>query len=430
MRTVMWHRHSCLCCFFLLLSTAAAQSPKPLTLAEAEATALKNHPRINSALLNARATDAVTKQISAARYPTLSSNLTGVGAQSDTAVSAGAVTTSSLSSRGPAAGIVGNQLLFDFGRVSSLTKSSDFRAGAQRQTAQATRAQIILQVRTAFFQSLQAQSVLQVASETVAARQLTLRQVTRLFESKLKSSLDVSFAEVNLSEAELLLFRAENDIKGALAELAAAMGQDELEPVELKDELLPDPLGPDMAPLIEQALRQRPELRSSRLQHDAALQFARAEKSLMYPSVSIIGTAGVVPIREDKLHGTYSGVGINVNIPILNGSLYSARRDEAELRAQAAAQDQRDLEIRIERDLKLAWYNANNAFRRLDVTARLLDQANRSLRLAQSRYDLGLGSIVELNQAQLNKTSAEISNATAKYDYQIQRANLDYQSSR
>jgi len=198
--------------------------------------------------------------------------------------------------------------------------------------------------------------------------------------------------------------------------------------VELKDEPLPDPLGPEIAPVLQQALRNRPELRGARLQHDSALQFTRAEKGLLYPSVSLIAAAGVVPIHQDKLNNTYSGVGINVNIPILNGGLYSARRTEAELRAQAAAQDTRDLEIRIARDIKVAWFNATNAFRRLDVTARLLDQANRSLRLAQSRYDLGLGSIVELNQAQLNKTSAEITNAGARYEYQIQRAVLDYQS--
>jgi len=135
----------------------------------------------------------------------------------------------------------------------------------------------------------------------------------------------------------------------------------------------------------------------------------------------------VLPAHDDKLHGSYSGIGVNVSIPVLNGSLYSARRTEADLRAQAAAQDVRDLEIRIERDVKVAWFNATNAFRRLDVTARLLDQSTRSLRLAQSRYDLGLGSIVELNQALLNKTSAEISNAGAKYEYQAARAVLDYQ---
>ena len=261
--------------FALLMVAAAAlataQAPKMLTLAEAKLTAVKNHPRVNSALLNARAADAVTKQINAAHYPALASNITGVGAQNDTSVAAGAITTSSLSSRIPAAGIAGNQLLYDHGRVSSLAKSSDLRAGAQRQTAHAARAQIVLNVRSAYFQSLQAQSVLQVARETVAARQLTLRQVTRLFESKLKSSLDVSFAEVNLSEAELLLFRAENDIRAAQAELAAAMGLDALDPVELKDEPLPAPLGPEIALLLEEALRNRPELRGARLQHDSAL---------------------------------------------------------------------------------------------------------------------------------------------------------------
>ncbi|HTM49256.1 MAG TPA: TolC family protein [Bryobacteraceae bacterium] len=419
------------CSLLLAVAAAAAafaQTPRLLTLADAQAIAAKNHPRVNSLLLNAQATDAVTRQIGAGRYPTLASNLTGVGAQNDSAVAAGNVTTSSLSSRVPAMGIVGSQLLYDFGRISYLSKSSELRAGAQRQTAEATKAQIALQVRTAYFQSLQAQSVLQVARETVAARRLTLRQVTRLFESKLKSSLDVSFAEVNLSEAELLLFKAENDIKAALTDLAAAMGLDSLEPVELKDELLPDPLGPDAAPLIEQALRNRPELRGAKLQHDSALQFARAEKSLLYPSVSVIGAAGVVPIHQDKINTSYSAVGVNVSIPILNGGLFSSRKAEADLRAQAAAQDTRDLEIRIERDVKLAWLNATNAFRRLDVTSRLLDQANRSLRLAQSRYDLGLGSIVELNQAQLNKTSAEIGSAGARYEYQIQRAILDFQA--
>ena len=411
---------------YLLLwvaAAASAQTAKVLTLSEAEAIAVKSHPRVNSALLNARASDAVTRQVGSARYPLVSSNLTGTGVQKDTATAAGALTTSSLFNR-LAAGVVASQLLYDFGRAGNLTRSAGMRADAQRETAQATRAQ--MQVRAAYFQALQAQSVLKVAQETVAARQLTLRQVTRLFESKLKSSLDVSFGEVNLSEAELLLFRAENDIKAALAELAAGMGQSTID-AALADEPMPSPLDPDAKSSVDQAMKQRPELLSLRLQRDAALQFARAEKSLLYPTVSAIAAAGVLPAHDDKLHGSYSGIGLNVSIPVLNGSLYSARRTEADLRAQAAAQDVRDLEIRIERDVKVAWFNATNAFRRLDVTARLLDQSTRSLRLAQSRYDLGLGSIVELNQALLNKTSAEISNAGAKYEYQTARAVLDYQ---
>ena len=78
--------------------------------------------------------------------------------------------------------------------------------------------------------------------------------------------------------------------------------------------------------------------------------------------------------------------------------------------------------------MRVAWLNANTALQRLGVTAELLQQATQALDLAQARYDLGLGSIVELSQAQLNKTSAEIVSTSAKYEYQIQRAVLDYQT--
>ena len=104
-----------------------------------------------------------------------------------------------------------------------------------------------------------------------------------------------------------------------------------------------------------------------------------------------------------------------------------ARLTEADLRAQAAAQNLRDFENRVARDAQVAWLNASTAFERLALTAQLLDQATLAMNLAQSRYDLGLSSIVELSQAQLNQTSAEIASAGAKYDYQLLRAVLDYQ---
>jgi outer membrane protein len=115
-----------------------------------------------------------------------------------------------------------------------------------------------------------------------------------------------------------------------------------------------------------------------------------------------------------------------VNIPIFNGGLFSARKSEALLRAQAADRDVQDYSLHVSRDVQSAWFDANNAFHRLDITARLVDQAAKALHLAQARYDAGLGSIVELNQAQLSETSAEIDAAGAKYDYLSRRTALDY----
>ena len=115
-----------------------------------------------------------------------------------------------------------------------------------------------------------------------------------------------------------------------------------------------------------------------------------------------------------------------MNIPILNGGLFKARRQEAESRTAAGSKDVQDLTVLIGRDVRVAWLDANDAFRRLDVTARLVAQATEALRLAQARYDNALGSIVELNQAQLNQTLAEIAAASAKYEYLGRRAALNY----
>ena len=78
------------------------------------------------------------------------------------------------------------------------------------------------------------------------------------------------------------------------------------------------------------------------------------------------------------------------------------------------------MQDRIVRDVRTAWLNANSGFQRLSVTEQLLSQANQAVDLAQSRYKLGLSSIVELSQAQLNQTQAQIEQASAKYDYQTQ----------
>jgi outer membrane protein len=77
--------------------------------------------------------------------------------------------------------------------------------------------------------------------------------------------------------------------------------------------------------------------------------------------------------------------------------------------------------------MKGAWLSANNAFQRIGLTDQLLTQANLALDAAQARYGLGLSSIVELSQAQLNKTDAEIQNVTSRYDFQTQSALLKYQ---
>lgn len=397
-----------------------------LTLKEAEALALKNHPQVSAAQFTALAANQVTSEVRAGYLPTFFASVTGAGAADNSRLASGNLNNPIIYNRF-ATGVTVSQLITDFGRTGNLTESSRLRARAQEEVVQETRAQVLLQVDRSYYAVLRAESVLRVAEQTVAARQLIVDQVTALANSKLKSGLDVSFATVNLSEARLLLISAQNQLRAASAELSAALGYQDQQTFQLAEEPLPSPPAPDFSQFIAEAIRTRPELANLRFEREAAVRFAEAEKDLRLPSISALGSAGVIPGHDDHLRGRYAAAALNISIPVFNGHLFSARRAEAELRAQAAEKRVKDLENRVARDVKVAWLNANTAFQRLEVTAQLLDQATQALELAQARYDLGLSSIVELSQAQLNKTSAEIGGASAKYEYQIQRAVLDYQ---
>jgi outer membrane protein len=148
---------------------------------------------------------------------------------------------------------------------------------------------------------------------------------------------------------------------------------------------------------------------------------------LWFPTVSALGAAGFAPYRQTGLDGQYAAIGINLSVPLTNGHLFAARHLEASFRARAETERLRDLENRVTRDVRISLLDAQLGFQRLDVTNQLLEQAAQAQELAESRYNLGLSSIVELTQAQLNKTRAEIEQASARYDYQARMASLRYQ---
>ncbi|MEP7351674.1 MAG: TolC family protein [Acidobacteriota bacterium] len=414
----------------LVLSRSTfAQTPLRLTLEEAERLAVANNPQLSAAQFNAEASSQIPLEVHAGLEPNLSGAITAVGADAGSRLAAGGLNNPVVYNR-IGTGLILNQLVTDFGRSSSLVDSAKLRAQAQGQVTQTTRAQILLTVARSYFGVLRAEAILRVAQETVNARQLVFDQISTLSRSNLKSTLDVSFANVNLSDAKLLLSNAQSDVKSAYAELATAIGlpgQYEQGGFTLAAEPPPSSLPDTIDSLMAQAVQDRPELAGLKLEQSAALKFSQAEKDLSLPTISVAASAGFAPASQVQVPGRYGAVGVNVSIPILNGHLFRARQTEAELRAKAAAQNVSDATNRITRDVRVAYLNATAAFDRIGLTIELLNQARLALDLAQRRYDLGLGTIVELSQAQLNVTSAEIAGSSAEYAYQTRRAELSYQ---
>ena len=407
---------------------SAAQDPgsTPLTLQQAEQIALQNHPLIRAAQYGADAARQAVRETRSPYFPTAFGSVTGADAESGSRIAAGGLNNPIIYNRF-STGVTIGQLLTDFGRTHALVQSSSLNAQAQEAGVGGRRADVILGVDRAYFDVLRAQAVQRVAQDTVNARQLVVDQVTALAASGLKSSLDVSFANVNLSEARLLLAQAEGDVRGSLANLGTALGGSQTVTYALAEEPLPAAPPEDSAPLIAEALRDRPDVAAERFTAQAAAKLADAEHDLLLPSIAAVGTFGVTPYHQIGIDDRYAAVGVNVNVPLSNGGLFAARHAEALFRAKAEDQRERDVENRVSRDVQLAWLNARTAFQRLGLTDQLFDQATQALDLAQQRYNLGLSSIVELSQAQLNKTEAQLAQASAKYEYQAERAELEYQ---
>lgn len=413
-------------------SSVRAQEPPPaapirLAVADAEALALKNNPQITVTRLNALASQQVSQEVRSARYPTLTAYVTGVVAEQESRITAGAINNPILYDRLAGGAAIG-QLITDFGRTGNLVESSNLRAQAEEQRAVATAAQITLAVDQAFYRALETRALQEVAQQTLEARQAVADQVRALTENKLKSDLDLSFAEVNLAEAKLLRIDAENSQKSALAVLSAVLGYSSDQAFELIDEATPiEAPSPDLDRLTALAISRRPELAALQLESRALERLHVAEEDLSRPSVRTLGVIGGAPIRNEHLSSWYGAIGFNVEIPVFNGYLFTARAKEADLRAQAAREQLRDLQNTVARDVRTSWLAASTAYGRLAVTRQLLDQAGQALDLARTRYTLGLGSIVELTQAQLQATRAQIGDTDSRYQYRLSQAVLRFE---
>jgi outer membrane protein len=418
----------------LLANLATAQAAPPqgqpirMTVSEAEQIAIKNNPDIGVAKLAALAGHEVVRETRASLLPSASTSFTAVGTDTGDRISAGALNNPVIYDRA-AYGATVAQLITDFGRTRNTVAGSRFRAQAQDQSSIATANQIKLAVDRQFYRALGAAAVLNVARQTVESRQLLADQVSALERNKLKSSLDLAFANTNLDQARLLLLDAENQYNAALADLAEILGFKVPPEFQLIDEAVPlAPPPPDVAPLVSEAFAQRPEVKAQDLQFEAAKKMQSAAREQSLPSVRALGVVGQAPLRDEHISSWYGAAGVNVEIPVFTGFRISAQTHEAQLQAEAESERLIGVKNSISRDVRISWLAENTAFRRLSVTAALVEQTKLGLDLAQTRYKLGLGSIVEVSQAQLAETEAEIANAKARYDYLVAQAVMRFET--
>lgn len=419
---------------FLLVPTGplCAEELPSLTLKQAQAIALDQQPRLAAAKLTVQAAEAATRVARSNYYPQVSADVTAAGTDAgaiDTRIAAGGLNNPTVLPR-ESNGVLIDQLITDFGRTNALVGSAEDTTVSRVRQLDAARATVLLDVTRAFYGALEAEAVLTVAEKTLEARELLLERIATLAKNKLKSELDVSFAAVNVEQARLMALRARNALDGAFASLAAAMGYRDTRRYRLDEAGTAPAPETDVAPLIQAAIEARPELASLRADHEAALKLVQAEHARNYPTVKFLAAAGVTPTGDKRFDDTYAAAGLNLSVPLYAGGRYRALEDEAHAHAGALEATLGDAENLVVRDVRLAWLNTHAGFEALAVTDRLKRHAAEALTLAQSSYGIGMSSIVELSQAELNATEGEIAYDRAKYEYAIALAALDFELGR
>ncbi len=316
-----------------------------------------------------------------------------------------------------------NQLLYDFGKTPGLVAES--RAGYRqaREDYSGTRQQVVLDARTAYFGLLARQRALKVQEDTVKQNQDLVKQAQGFYQVGLKAKIDVTKAEANLYDAEAGLIRAKNAVDLARVTLMTALGLKTFPYSKVEDVLEVTYEIPPLSDLKVQALRQRPDLLKNRYQQDynqAALKVAQSGYFPTFTSTAAYGWQGNDYPLDDNWW-----VGAGVTIPLFEGlaTTYSVRQAKANIRSTEASTEV--LRQNITKEVEQAYLDLVAARELIRATAKAREAAQENWRLAQGRYKAGIGTIIEVTDAQVQFSQADLKFVQALYDYRVNEAKLD-----
>ena len=412
-------KHFILAMYTLLVPAPLLYAADTLTLDDALAAALKNHPQIIEARENLHSAEAKTGQALATYYPQISiaadwnkgrSLLTALERIRATEVTTGALYL--------------KQTLYDFGRTAGAVEAARYNREAADRARTITRNDLILRVKSSFYLLLAAEKQVKATRETVKAREAVYRQAQEFFSQGIRSKVDVTRAEANLFAARTALIRAENNKEIARLELANAMGTATPETRTLIEPPANGSPLPEQQQVRLDAVRNRPELHQLSAIRSAALSTLKTAKSGYLPVLS--GTASIgYADRDFPPAGNVWGVGLNLTVPLFSG--FSSVEEVREATANVNAIEARNstIGLQIVKEVESAWLGCKEASALMVSTEKEVEAAEENRALAEGRYHEGVGSIIEVTDAQSQALDAQTAHIQARYDYDIARARLD-----
>jgi len=280
---------------------------------------------------------------------------------------------------------------------------------------------ISLAVKEAYTNILFAQRLIRVQQQAVQRAELNLRSAKGFFEVGTRPKSDVARAEVDVANARVDLIRARNALRTSRVALNTAMAIDVDTPTEVQDNLIFEAVNLDRGQLRTEALQQRPEYRQAKLRVGAAEATERRTVRDFFPDISGTGSYGGT---RPQLYENWT-LGLTFSWSLFDGGNRLARYQEAKANLEGAKQRVKSTELDIIQNVEQAEIAVEEAQERIQAAQALVASAQENFRLAQGRFDAGVGTILELTDAQLALTQAQNTETQALADYRIARARLD-----
>ena len=416
---------------FLALSlpaAALAQAAPPivvgrvLTVDECIAIALEAQPLIQATLYDYAAARARVREALAPLLPQLAGTASAIQSSS-TSTSKGGTKTVSTSSLADTflAQVQLSQLLFDFGKTLAATQATRKLAEVSAEGVELQRQLIALAVKEAYTNILLAQRLIRVQEQALERAELNLTSAKGFLDVGTQPLSTVVRAEVDVANAKVDLINARNALRTARVALNTAMAIEASTPTEIRDNLEYEPITLDREALRTEALRQSPEYRAAKLQSSAAEANVQVASRNFLPDVSGVGSYGGT---RPELNQTWS-LGLAFTWTIFDGGRLIAAHQEAKANLGAANARIKAAELALLQNLEQAEIAVEATQERIQAAQVLISSAQENFRLAQGRFDVGVGTILELTDAQLALTQAQNTEAQALADYRISLARLD-----
>jgi outer membrane protein len=429
-------------------SPAAVSGPTSLTLKQAEQTALRNQPNVRAARGLQEAAEGRVEEARAGYLPqvtltgtyerttgnfasrpgVLPQSLTtsGMGGGTGTAVMAGTTPISWDPKYNYFQFNAGaSQLIYDFGQTSKRWAAAGANRDAAGDNTRTTTLQTLLNVRRAYFTARANRDLVAVAEEAVGNQEKHVEQTQAFVRTGIQPDINLATVMTALANAKVQLVTARNNFAVAEAQLSQAMGVAVSEQYTLSDQQIPPIAGEDgaPAPLVEHAEKNRPEIASLINQRRAQEATVGAIKGAYGPSLSALANVSDTGVALDSLAPNwYVGLGLTWNI--LQGGLTRGQVREAKGTLENLTGQEQAMRLQVQVDIEQGRLGVQAAKATIGASDEALVNARSQLTLAEKRYEHGLGSAVELGDAQVAYTTAEAQVVQSKFNLAAARAQL------